>query len=305
MGIPIGIFVDGRGPRPAVILGAMLLVVGYYPLHLAYNAGKGSVAWMSFFSFLTGLGGCTAFASAIKTSALNWPHHRGTATAFPLAAFGLSAFFFSLIGSIFFPGSPGRFLLVLACGTSSLVLSSFFFLRVLPPPSPYQAVSPADPDIFDPPRPRRTSSLEPKSHRAGRGNPTEPGMSSNVTNITNVTNVTTTARDASDLGNEANTARDAPFPNVPRRTSDAQEGVAGMASAASVEEVDETSSLMSRSRSSTASSLPGEVLVQSSVDMDRSHRVDIRGAALLRNVEFWQLFVIMGILSGIGLMTIK
>ncbi len=62
----------------------------------------------------------------------------------------------------------------------------------------------------------------------------------------------------------------------------------------------ETSSLMSRS-----SSLPGDVLVQSSVDMDRSHRVDIRGWKLLRNIEFWQFFSIMGILSGIGLMTIK
>ena len=77
-----------------------------------------------------------AFASAIKTSALNWPHHRGTATAFPLAAFGLSAFFFSLIGSIFFPGSPGRFLMVLAIGTSSLILSSFFFYACFRPRHP-------------------------------------------------------------------------------------------------------------------------------------------------------------------------
>ena len=39
--------------------------------------------------------------------------------------------------------------------------------------------------------------------------------------------------------------------------------------------------------------------------MDRSHRVDIRGLKLLRTAEFWQLFSIMGILTGIGLMTIK
>jgi hypothetical protein len=68
------------------------------------------------------------------------------------------------------------------------------------------------------------------------------------------------------------------------------------------DDVDETSSLMSKS---STSSLPGDVLVQNSVDMDRSHRVDIRGWRLLADVEFWQLFAIMGILAGIGLMTIK
>jgi hypothetical protein len=56
---------------------------------------------------------------------------------------------------------------------------------------------------------------------------------------------------------------------------------------------------------SKSSSLPGDVLVQSSVDLDRSHRIDIRGWRLLSSIEFWQLFTIMGILAGIGLMTIK
>jgi hypothetical protein len=51
--------------------------------------------------------------------------------------------------------------------------------------------------------------------------------------------------------------------------------------------------------------MPGDVLLQSSVDMDRSHRVDIRGWRLLADIEFWQLFAIMCILAGIGLMTIK
>jgi hypothetical protein len=66
------------------------------------------------------------------------------------------------------------------------------------------------------------------------------------------------------------------------------------------DDVDETSSLMSK-----GSSLPGDVLLSASVDLDRSHRVDIRGWQLLRNLDFWQQWLIMGILSGIGLMTIK
>lgn len=68
---------------------------------------------------------------------------------------------------------------------------------------------------------------------------------------------------------------------------------------AEADDSDETSSLVSK-----VSSVAGEVYVQN-VDMDRSHRIDIRGWQLLRNLEFWQLFAIMGILAGVGLMTIK
>lgn len=72
VGLPVGIFVDKKGPRPAVLLGSIMLALGYFPLHQAYDKGSGSVALMCFYSFLTGLGGCTAFAAAVKTSAMNW-----------------------------------------------------------------------------------------------------------------------------------------------------------------------------------------------------------------------------------------
>ena len=64
--------------------------------------------------------------------------------------------------------------------------------------------------------------------------------------------------------------------------------------------IDETSSLVSSSASE-----PVDNVVASSVDADRSHRIDIRGLNLLRSQSFWLLFVIMAILSGVGLMTIK
>ena len=144
MGVPVGMFVDHRGPRPAVMAGSILLGLGYFPLHQAYDTAAGSVPVLCFFSYLTGLGGCMAFAAAVKTSAQNWPHHRGTATAFPLAAFGLSAFFFSALGAVFFAGDPSAFLLLLACGTFGLTFIGFFFMRVLPHPA-YHAVQSSDP----------------------------------------------------------------------------------------------------------------------------------------------------------------
>jgi hypothetical protein len=293
MGVPIGMFVDYRGPRPAVIGGSLLLALGYFPLHRCYDEAQGSVALMCFFSYLTGLGGCMAFAAAVKTSALNWPHHRGTATAFPLAAFGLSAFFFSVFGSLFFPGDPSAFLLVLACGTFGLTFSGFFFMRVLPHAS-YHSIPSGDgaSSRRDSQQLHRTSSEEGKLHRHKTGHHplVEPGTSSNSTS--------TSAADAADQTGESATQACNPQPDCASQAD--VEAQSTTVVAIDDPEFDETSSLMSNS-----SSLPGDVLVQSSVDMDRSHRVDIRGLRLLRQLEFWQLFSIMGILTGIGLMTIK
>ena len=64
-------------------------------------------------------------------AALNWPHHRGTATAFPLAAFGLSAFFYTLLSGLAFPGKTSSLLLLLSIGTSCLVLASIPFLHIV------------------------------------------------------------------------------------------------------------------------------------------------------------------------------
>ncbi|KAI0532562.1 major facilitator superfamily domain-containing protein [Xylaria digitata] len=287
MGVPIGMFVDSRGPRPAVLVGSFLLGLGYLPIQRAYDAGKGSVPWLSFASFLTGLGGCMAFAAAVKTSALNWPHHRGTATAFPVAAFGLSAFFFSLVSSIFFPGSPGKFLLLLSIGTFGMTFIGFFFLRVIPHTSVYHSVL-ADSGIADSQELHRTTSQEAKS----LPHSSEPGTSNE--------HATTATTSKPTRGN----------PSDPEELADGESPgqsiavePAGHPIGTPPAEADETCSLLSHS--TATSSLPGEVLVQSSVDMDRSHRVDIRGWNLLTSLEFWQLFTIMGILSGIGLMTIN
>ncbi|KAH8597243.1 major facilitator superfamily domain-containing protein [Bisporella sp. PMI_857] len=260
MGIPVGILVDRQGPRPAIIIGGLLLGAGYFPLHQAYDKGFASVPLLCMFSFFTGFGGCAAFAAAIKTSAINWPHHRGTATAFPLAAFGLSAFFFSMFAQFVFPGNTGHFLLVLSCGTFGLTFVSFFFLRVLPH-AHYAPLSSSESSN----RLHRTKSEESK-YRA-RQALLEPGRS---------------------ISGAPETEEGDP-PSYQGIRSEAHEGV-----------LSETSSLMS----SPASSSPGDV-IEEPVIKDHAHRVDIRGWKMLPLLEFWQLFCLMGILTGIGLMTIN
>ncbi|KAK4238626.1 major facilitator superfamily domain-containing protein [Achaetomium macrosporum] len=291
MGVPVGLFVDHRGPRPAVIGGALCLGVGYAPFRAAYETASGSVPVLCFFAFLTGLGSCMAFSASVKTSALNWPHHRGTATAFPLAAFGLSAFFFSLFGSIFFPGNTSAFLTSLAAGTFAMTFIGFFFLKVYPH-THYHSVPNSGSGLSDSQQLRRTPSEEDKaprrhSSRGGRRSPdVEPGTS--PTTYTTPAAAVGSSQDDATIPAPDQTDVEAAPPHVFDRSSPEAE-------------VDETSSLMSR----LSSSLAGDVFVENSVDMDRSHRVDIRGWRLLSNIDFWQLFCIMGILAGIGLMTIN
>lgn len=166
MGIPAGLLIDSRGPRWGVLLGCICLACGYFPLHRAYEAsGKGySVGLLCFFGFLTGVGSCSAFSASIKTCATNWPRHRGTATAFPLSGFGLSAFLFTFVSGIAFPDDTAGLLLLLGLGTFCMVFTGMLFLRIIPASSPYEAV-PAD----ERPGYKRTDSNPLQRTRSGNG----------------------------------------------------------------------------------------------------------------------------------------
>ena len=74
--------------------------------------------------------------------------------------------------------------------------------------------------------------------------------------------------------------------------------------AVSNEDIDENSSLMSKSSTSTPGDVEGDAAKMDKPAHD-PHHLDIRGMALLPKVEFWLLFSMLGLLTGIGLMTIK
>ncbi|RPA82074.1 MFS general substrate transporter [Ascobolus immersus RN42] len=256
-GIPAGILVDSRGPRLSVLLGAAGLLAGYYPIHVAYEKGEGSisVAMLCFFAFITGVGSCCSFNAALKAAALNWPKNRGAATAFPLAAFGLSAFFFSTLSSWLFPGDTSSFLLVLAVATSATIFVSFFFLRVihLPRSVGYTAL----PD---------SGSGSNVLHRTKSGDSIprvqeiEPGTASSSS----------------------------PRPVVDNRDPATLDETSSILSKSSDEEDLEAASTKHRKGSS----------------VDGVH-VDIRGMALVKEIDFWLLWFMLGLMTGVGLMTIN
>ena len=241
--------------------------------------------WLCLFAFMTGIGGCGAFAGAIKTcedlrtvslsstdrdpAALNWPHSCGTATAFPLAAFGLSALFFSAISSLAFPDNTSDLLLLLSIATFLMTFIGTFFLRVIPTTASYATI--------------------PKEERSG----------SDSSTLLKRTRSTDSKYSAGRVSHEPGTQPETisygdDTPKDPTVFSEPEGSNGG---------TEETSSLLSKS------SGPGDVPYQNGnagPETNRdSHHADIRGLALLSRMKFYQLWLMMGLLTGIGLMTIK
>lgn len=205
-------------------------------------------------------------------AALNYPLSRGTATAFPLAAFGLSAFVFSTIGAFGLKEDTSKLLLLLASGTVLLPVVSFAFLNVYRQPL-YDRLSSQDSHGRPDSQPlRRTSSVDSKKRH--------------FSDETGAPSTTTT-----------------PF------LSDSEEDLSGHSEDhkphMSSRESHEASSLICNPSASGS----GPNSPQKSIDLPDTEpgvpHLDIRGFALLPHAEFWQLFLMLGLMTGIGLMTIK
>lgn len=228
----------------------------------AFNAGPEnvSVPWLCVFAYLTGVGGCAAFAGSVKTCALNWPNHRGTATAFPLSGFGLSAFFFAFLSHFAFPDNTADLLLLLTIATFTMVVTGGIFLRVIPPSPSYIPLERNDSGSST--LLKRTKSEE------ARYQSREPGTQQESTSPSDIP-----SQEDSTFNEE---------PEQPRLGDT------------------ETSSLLSKS------SGPGDVLeTTKDAGDDDSRKIDIRGFALLSHTKFYMLWIMLGLMTGIGLMTIK
>ncbi|KAI9466659.1 major facilitator superfamily domain-containing protein [Lactarius psammicola] len=161
---------DARGPRPLLVGAFIFLLTGYSGIRGLFDAGLGKAPELSQFrlvllvmcSFFTGVGGNAGMMSAINATAKSFPDHiRAIVLGIVMSAFGLSAFFFSSISHVLFPGNASDFLLILGLGTALPMVLGFFFVRPIPLPSHgmttveagssanYRPLSPsADPGVF-------------------------------------------------------------------------------------------------------------------------------------------------------------
>ncbi|KAI5988455.1 major facilitator superfamily domain-containing protein [Pisolithus marmoratus] len=138
-----GRIVDSRGPRIPLTGAFLCFLIGYSGIKRMYDAGADSGTSISAAHFallvvcglLTGLGANAGIGSAISTTAKSFPESaHATTTGLVLSGFGLSAFLFSTIAHVFFPGNTSTFLLLLALATSMPILLALFIVRPVPLP---------------------------------------------------------------------------------------------------------------------------------------------------------------------------
>lgn len=149
----------------------------------------------------------------------------------------------------------------------------FFFLRVIPHPQSSHALPESDRRQSQSTQLNRSISGDRKRH--SRSFEEEPGTQP----------IAVDENISSNSGHARNSGSDFEASDVHERAAD------------------ETSLLIS---DSSSASTPGDVLCQNHEEANSSsHHPDIRGFAMMTRAEFWQLFLLMGLLAGVGLMTIK
>lgn len=217
-------------------------------------------------------------------AALNFPANRGTATAIALSAFGLSAFFFSTLSSLLFPGNSAEFLFLLSTLTSGICIVGYFFCRVVPVSS--YAVLPDSESSNRLHRTRSGDSTKSTSHLFAAPEE-EPGT--------------------------PNSPRSYTFASPSSSSSSAAAGHPSVRMVPNVDDdVTENSSLFTKSSSESDEDerrrdLEAAAHRRNHSDDDHAdhHRADISGWGLITSSDFWILFGIMAALAGVGLMTIN
>ncbi|GAK62491.1 MFS general substrate transporter [Moesziomyces antarcticus] len=140
-----GRFIDKRGPHTALVVAAVLVPLGYAGLSASYTGEwrMHSTPLLFVLNLLTGLGNSGGFTAAMNAQAKSWGgSRRGTATALVLSGFGLSAFFYSTLSHLLFPGNTGDYLLLLAFGSMASMLIGLGLIKIIPPletPAPAHA----------------------------------------------------------------------------------------------------------------------------------------------------------------------
>lgn len=125
-----GYCVDRFGLLIPCIMGTCGLGIGYSYVYFAYEYAWSFVPAIALALVLSGFGSTLTYAACIKAAALNFPHARGAATSVPMSAFGLSAFVFSTLAGVVYPGDTLGFLKILWLLTTGLSLFCTPFIRV-------------------------------------------------------------------------------------------------------------------------------------------------------------------------------
>ncbi|KAF3989000.1 hypothetical protein FT663_00622 [Candidozyma haemuli var. vulneris] len=105
-----GLVVDRKGYTVSLAIGGLSICLGYYGLRRQFASAMSNLSYSCFLLFIVGLGSTFINSACLKCCAVSFPNIRGVATSLPLALYGLSAMFYSVIASVYYPGDTSGFL---------------------------------------------------------------------------------------------------------------------------------------------------------------------------------------------------
>lgn len=274
-----GRFIDKRGPQTALIVAAVLVPIGYSGLSLSYSGDWSlhSTGVLFCLNLLTGLGNSGGFTAAMNAQAKSWGgSRRGTATALVLSGFGLSAFFYSSLSHLLFPGNTGDYLLLLAFGSMTSMLIGLGLIKIIPPIE--------DPDERE----------HDDAPRAGRG---ATGYLRRRTS-SDIGARATIWQQPEALSGEPTDDEAEPHPHgLHPRTAHRAAGTSRNASSTDDEaDIDPESQGLLTGRDESKRS--------SNMEVDPS-QIDISGRRLFQQIDFYLIFAVMTLVSGAGLLLIN
>lgn len=134
LGFLAGMVID-RNVKASCLIGAISTFCAYSILDYCY-ANESSNLWLLCLGLaLVGFGSVSGFYAAVKCCTTNFPHHRGTAGAFPVALYALAGMLFSYICAKYFGEDIDKVFKFLAVVCSSMIFAGCLMLQILITPS--------------------------------------------------------------------------------------------------------------------------------------------------------------------------
>ncbi|KZT13250.1 MFS general substrate transporter [Laetiporus sulphureus 93-53] len=299
-----GRIADTRGPRSLLVMAFFALAIGYTGIRYFFDKGLPEnssslslfgICMLVFFGFLTGLGGNGGLVTAMNATAKSWPDRaRATMNGIVISGFGLSAFLFSTLAHLFFPGNTSDFLLVLAIGTSLPMILGFFLIRPIPLSHSELSHSPEDEaieEVFD----AEAGIIPPMYHD---NNSQTHLLSPHVHHHVDDDELADPPLDDADAH-----LHPAHAGHLPRSAVVSDYFVPSMGESVAMSPTRESG--RQRSRSAFSVSRPSARNVVLGPDMTHTEAPNVSGKSLFADRDFWILFAITALLSGTGLMYIN
>ncbi|CEP61517.1 uncharacterized protein LALA0_S03e04632g [Lachancea lanzarotensis] len=133
LGFIAGVVIDKKSPQLSCGIGAVCTFIAYWILRTCYVRQISNIALLSVAMNLIGFGSVSGYYASVKCCTTNFPRHRGTAAAFPVALYALAGLMYSSLCAWLFQDRVDAVFTFLMYTCPAMILSGCFTVRIYKP----------------------------------------------------------------------------------------------------------------------------------------------------------------------------